>query len=277
MLPPPLDIRPQVVGRALLALGDKSPSHMHTVLERYAPALRSLIVAHDAAPDAASSSGQVLLLALVGEFYEAVQQKLKLVVDRLLCLHIVSPHVVVGWLLSSRSPALQVPGLGAVPSALSAEILTFTVQRAQRLPSELPGEVDNLRRKHTQLQVGVCMHSCTWQVQKRLLHGRSVSVGTLIPVRFDACVNCALLTIIQPRTQAHHAALLRQLQERLGMHFIPPGREAELAGQVRHAQEALDAAEARLAGAQQAAAQTVLAVSASLPFSCLSVFLQTVP
>lgn len=45
------------------------------------------------------------------------------------------------------------------------------------------------------------------------------------------------------------------------MHFIPPGREAELAGKVRHAQEALDNAEARLAGAQQAAAHTLVAVS----------------
>lgn len=39
----------QVVGRALLSVGDKSPSHMHTCFERYAIALRGLISQYDTA------------------------------------------------------------------------------------------------------------------------------------------------------------------------------------------------------------------------------------
>lgn len=133
---------------------------MHTCFERYAPALRALIAARDAAgPAAGASPGQVALLALVGEFYESVQQKLKLAVDRLLCLHIAEPPVVVAWLLSSTSSALRLEGAAGL-STLACEILMFTVQRAQRLPSELPAEVDALRRKHAQLQVTAVALPC---------------------------------------------------------------------------------------------------------------------
>ncbi|GFR42954.1 hypothetical protein Agub_g3845 [Astrephomene gubernaculifera] len=115
---------PKVLATLLLAMGVKSPSHLHVAVERYAEAVRATLAEADA--DAAAlgalthgsweataaalgaSPGQVAMMEMVRYYHSGEPQRLLLLVDRLLALHVMEgPSIVAALFADAKQPQQQ--------------------------------------------------------------------------------------------------------------------------------------------------------------------------
>ncbi|KAG2453540.1 hypothetical protein HYH02_001759 [Chlamydomonas schloesseri] len=110
----------QVVSTLLLAMGAKSPSHLHVAVERYAEAVRAVLAEADgdaaalgalppgswrgAAAALGASAGQVAMLEVVWHYHACEPQRLLLVTDRLLALHVLDGPALVAALFADLEP-----------------------------------------------------------------------------------------------------------------------------------------------------------------------------
>eukprot|EP00198_Chlamydomonas_reinhardtii_P007681 XP_001697018.1 mRNA cap-binding protein [Chlamydomonas reinhardtii] len=112
----------QVVSTLLLAMGAKSPSHLHVAVERYAEAVRAVLAEADgdaaalgalppgswrgAAAALGASPGQVAMLEVLWRYHACEPQRLLLVTDRLLALHVLDgPALVAALFADLEAPA----------------------------------------------------------------------------------------------------------------------------------------------------------------------------
>ncbi|KXZ52742.1 hypothetical protein GPECTOR_8g134 [Gonium pectorale] len=118
---------PKVLATLLLALGVKSPSHLHVAVERYAEALRAALAEADAEAAAqgalpagswegaaaalGASPGQVAMIEVVRHYHAREPQRLLLVTDRLLALHVLDGPSLVAALFADGAPPPP-PGAG---------------------------------------------------------------------------------------------------------------------------------------------------------------------
>ncbi|GLI58592.1 hypothetical protein VaNZ11_000320, partial [Volvox africanus] len=187
---------PKVLATLILAMGVKSPSHLHVAVERYAEAIRSSLAEADAdagplgtqqpgsweavASALGASPGQVAMVQVVRHYHAAEPQRLLLVVDRLLALHVLDGPGLVAALFedeelpprgdgTARADGNSVTelgegdGSGVAECSLSCfhepvlcsgswEVLLHAVDRLVHMPAELPGELEGWEKKMTQLE-----------------------------------------------------------------------------------------------------------------------------
>ncbi|EFJ50956.1 hypothetical protein VOLCADRAFT_88418 [Volvox carteri f. nagariensis] len=108
----------KVLAILILAMGVKSPSHLHVAVERYAEAVRSCLVEADVEAGAlgllqpgtweataaalGASPGQMAMMGVVRRYHGGEPQRLLLVVDRMLALHVIEGAGVVAALFGDR-------------------------------------------------------------------------------------------------------------------------------------------------------------------------------
>ncbi|GAX72593.1 hypothetical protein CEUSTIGMA_g49.t1 [Chlamydomonas eustigma] len=151
----------QVAMRAVLAAGSKTPSHLSVALERYSSLLSQLM-------KNGGAGVQQVLLREAAIFYRQLPQKLLMVVDRLMALHLLEVSELVTWSLHAAAEACddgytkhcnidtsgkEIQGSGS-DTAVAWEVLYYGLQRAgSRLPqvkekqARKEEEVEALRKK----------------------------------------------------------------------------------------------------------------------------------
>ncbi|GIL70850.1 hypothetical protein Vretimale_3926 [Volvox reticuliferus] len=194
---------PKVLATLILAMGVKSPSHLHVAVERYAEAIRSALAEADADAGAlgalqpgsweavasalGASPGQVAMVQVVRHYHAGEPQRLLLVVDRLLALHVLDGPGLVAALFADEEPAPRrngsagmggnldtewpeikdeleaADGRGVAECSLSCfhepvlcsgswEVLLHALDRLVHMPAELPLELEGWEKKMAQLE-----------------------------------------------------------------------------------------------------------------------------
>ncbi|GLC43068.1 hypothetical protein PLESTB_000866500 [Pleodorina starrii] len=192
---------PKVLATLILAMGVKSPSHLHVAVERYAEAIRSGLAEADADAGAlgalpagsweataaalGASPGQMAMVQVARHYHQGEPQRLLLVVDRLLALHVLEgPGLVAALFADTKQPGAAAGGGSAgaegegegaaerqeeqeeggpaactlscfhdpVLCAGSWEVLLHGMDRLMRMPVELPAEVEAWEKKMAHLE-----------------------------------------------------------------------------------------------------------------------------